>query len=101
MTGRAFSEFLADAHQIAVLEAVQRLLAPGGGFLFETRNPAARSLNLEERIAWERSHETSDGLWIDAHALTRFDEAAPVLHVHHHRRVRDSGEVRRSRIALR
>jgi len=46
MTGHAFQELLDDDDVRAVLAAVHRHLVPGGRFVFETRNPAAR--------AWQR-----------------------------------------------
>ena len=41
LTGHAFQAFLTDDDQRAVLAGVARHLRPGGGFAFETRNPAA------------------------------------------------------------
>jgi SAM-dependent methyltransferase len=46
MTGHAFQAIVTDADLLASVQAVARLLLPGGRFAFETRNPAAR--------AWER-----------------------------------------------
>ncbi|MFJ8820456.1 class I SAM-dependent methyltransferase [Streptomyces sp. NPDC102467] len=46
MNGHAFQVWVDDAEIRTSLEAVRGLLAPGGRFAFETRNPAAR--------AWER-----------------------------------------------
>ncbi|WP_145907926.1 class I SAM-dependent methyltransferase [Kitasatospora viridis] len=46
MTGHAFQALTGDAQLHAALAAVRRALAPGGRFVFETRNPAARE--------WER-----------------------------------------------
>lgn len=46
MTGHAFQEVVADEELKAFMAAVERSLAPGGRFAFETRNPLARG--------WER-----------------------------------------------
>ncbi len=46
MTGHAFQTLLTDEEVATSLSAVHRALAPGGRFVFETRNPGAR--------AWER-----------------------------------------------
>jgi SAM-dependent methyltransferase len=46
MTGHAFQVLTGDEELAAFLGAVRAVLAPGGRFVFETRNPAAR--------AWER-----------------------------------------------
>ena len=46
MTGHAFQCLLRDEDVADLFADVARLLTPGGAFLFETRNPAAR--------AWER-----------------------------------------------
>ena len=46
MTGHAFQVLLTDGETVAALANVARHLRPGGRFVFETRNPAAR--------AWER-----------------------------------------------
>ncbi|MCX4744314.1 class I SAM-dependent methyltransferase [Kitasatospora sp. NBC_01287] len=46
MTGHTFQVYLTDEELRTALGAVHSLLAPGGRFVFETRNPAARE--------WER-----------------------------------------------
>ncbi|MEV1023898.1 class I SAM-dependent methyltransferase [Streptomyces sp. NPDC050264] len=43
MTGHAFQVLVTDTEIRTSLEAVRGLLAPGGRFAFETRNPAARA----------------------------------------------------------
>ncbi|MGX9883935.1 hypothetical protein [Streptomyces sp. NPDC002276] len=58
MTGHAFQVLVADEELRLALAAVRAALAPGGRFVFETRNPAAR--------AWEtwtpdRVREIPDG----------------------------------------
>ena len=43
LTGHAFQVFLGDDDQAAVLAAIARHLAPGGRFVFDSRNPAAEA----------------------------------------------------------
>ncbi|CAL9549478.1 class I SAM-dependent methyltransferase [Streptomyces sp. enrichment culture] len=43
MTGHAFQELLGDEQVRRLLAGVRQALAPGGRFVFETRNPAARA----------------------------------------------------------
>lgn len=43
MTGHAIQELVSDAEILAHFQAVQRLLAPEGQFVFDTRNPAWRA----------------------------------------------------------
>lgn len=52
LTGHAFQVFLTSKDQEAVLDTIAAHLAPGGRFIFDTRNPAA-----EEWLEWtpERS----------------------------------------------
>ena len=57
MTGHAFQELVGDDELRTALRAVRTALAPGGRFVFDTRNPTAR--------AWEtwtpdRIHEAAD-----------------------------------------
>ena len=40
LTGHAFQCFLADADQLAVCQTIAAHLAPGGTFIFDSRNPA-------------------------------------------------------------
>lgn len=42
MTGHAFQVFLTDEDQRAALATIARHLAPGGRFIFDSRNPACR-----------------------------------------------------------
>ena len=60
MTGHAFQVLLGDEDVLQCLRAVRRALKPGGRFVFETRNPAARPW---ERWTPDRVHEvtTADG----------------------------------------
>lgn len=56
MTGHAFQVLLSDEELRACLAAVRKALAPGGRFVFETRNPAARAW---ERWTPDRVHEAT------------------------------------------
>ncbi|MFJ8084122.1 class I SAM-dependent methyltransferase [Streptomyces sp. NPDC096205] len=57
MTGHAFQELLGNEAVRRLLAGVRSALAPGGRFVFETRNPAARAWE-----AWtpDRVHEIAD-----------------------------------------
>lgn len=101
LTGHAFQALMTDDDQRRALAAVFRHVRPGGGFAFETRDPAARELVPEERIYWERSYQSSTGAWIDAHCKTVYDPDTSILHVRQHRTLRETGEERVTRIALR
>lgn len=69
MTGHAFQVLLDDAEIRTCLEAVRGVLAPGGRFAFETRNPAAR--------AWEGWTPSAavvvDGVRVAHEVLRGFD----------------------------
>lgn len=54
MTGHAFQELLGDEEIRRLLGGVRQALAPGGRFVFETRNPATRAW---EGWTPERVHE--------------------------------------------
>ncbi|MFJ5028581.1 class I SAM-dependent methyltransferase [Streptomyces sp. NPDC088560] len=56
MTGHAFQELTGDEEIRRLLHAVREALGPGGRFVFETRNPAARAW---ERWTPERVHEVT------------------------------------------
>jgi SAM-dependent methyltransferase len=58
MTGHAFQVLVGDEEVRIALRAVRAALAPGGRFVFETRNPAARAWE-----AWtpDRVREVADG----------------------------------------
>ncbi|MBK6017065.1 class I SAM-dependent methyltransferase [Streptomyces sp. MBT53] len=58
MTGHAFQVLLGDEELRLALAAVRAALAPGGRFVFETRNPGARAW---ERWTPDRVREIPDG----------------------------------------
>ena len=51
LTGHAFQVFLSDEDQKAVLRTIADHLAPGGQFIFDTRNP-----NRKEWLEWTPEH---------------------------------------------
>jgi SAM-dependent methyltransferase len=59
LTGHAFQVFLTPEDRKAVLGTIAAHLAPGGRFIFDTRNPA-----VQEWLEWtpERSHRMLDHL---------------------------------------
>ena len=61
MTGHAFQCLLLDEEILAALGNVARLLAPGGRFVFDTRNPAARAWERWQPDASRRSGRTPAG----------------------------------------
>ncbi|MFC0007698.1 class I SAM-dependent methyltransferase [Micromonospora siamensis] len=73
MTGHAFQVLLTDDDVRAGLAAVRRVLAPGGRFAFETRNPAVRPWD-----SWTPANGVRitgpDGAPVDvAHRVDRLD----------------------------
>jgi SAM-dependent methyltransferase len=93
LTGHAFQVFLTDDDQRAVLAAIAGHLAPGGRFIFDTRNPAA-----EEWREWtpERSRRSFEHpalgtveAWNDASQ----DLATGVVTYETHYRALDDGQV--------
>ncbi len=77
MTGHAFQAIVEDDEILATFAAVRRLLAPGGRFAFETRNPSART--------WER--------WVPENAVEVPDGDGGVLRMEHHVQLPVSGEL--------
>ena len=89
MTGHAFQCLLTQAEILQTLEAVRSRLAPGGMFLFESRNPAAKAwlewdtgggTELQEssagtlEVTWEliAAREEPDGVLVTFEDRTRF-----------------------------
>lgn len=77
MTGHAFQAIVEDDEILATFAAVRRVLAPGGRFAFETRNPSART--------WER--------WIPEHAVEVSDGEGGVLRMEHQVHLPVDGEL--------
>lgn len=70
LTGHAYQVFLTDEDQQAVLSTIARHLAPGGRFIFDTRNPDAQNWrNWTEKGAIRKFKHPSLGAvetWSDA-----------------------------------
>lgn len=91
LTGHAFQVFLTDGDQCAALSTIAAHLAPGGRFVFDTRNPAA-----EEWREWTPEHSErcfeAPGLgaveaWNDA----VHDAAGEIVTYQTHYRIVESG----------
>lgn len=65
LTGHAFQVFLTDDDQRAVLATIAAHLAPGGRFIFDSRNPAARE--------WEEWQPHNSRRWVDHPAHGRVE----------------------------
>ncbi len=91
LTGHAFQVFLTDDDQRAVLRTISRHLAPGGCFVFDSRNPAA-----EEWRGWtpeetERSFQHPRLGRIEAWNEVRHDARSGIVTYQTHYRVAASG----------
>ncbi|RED48630.1 class I SAM-dependent methyltransferase [Aestuariispira insulae] len=93
MTGHGFQNLIRDEDQAALFGCVRRHLAPGGRFVFETRNrdisPLASSC---DRKAY-RSYRMPNGEWIDCSIKQDYDRKTSCLHYRIWRENRRSGEV--------
>lgn len=65
LTGHAFQVFLTDDDQRAALATIAAHLAPGGRFIFDSRNPAARE--------WEEWQPHNSRRWVDHPAHGRVE----------------------------
>ncbi|SFZ83145.1 Methyltransferase domain-containing protein [Devosia enhydra] len=79
MTGHVFQVFLAEADQLAVLHTVKAHLAPGGRFIFDTRNPAIRSWEGRNRANTLKRIDHPDLGAVETWNETHFDEETGVL----------------------
>jgi SAM-dependent methyltransferase len=100
MTGHAFQALLSDADAVAVLDAAARHLAPGGRFIFESRNPAAR-----EWQEWRPSNSWTVAIAphgrVEESAESAFDEASEIVRITHRYRFLDRGTERVSHSRIR
>lgn len=92
LTGHAFQVFLTEADRGAALATVAAHLAPGGRFVFDSRNPARRAWEQWKPAASKRTlvhprHGTV-GVWNDA----AFDAAAGIVTYETHYEIRATGE---------
>jgi len=100
LTGHVFQVFLSEADQRAVLETVADHLAPGGRFVFDTRNPG-----VEEWRGWT----PDDRRFLDDPELGRIEAwndaeenpATGIVTYRTHYRVAASGELRSAASRLR
>lgn len=80
MTGHAFQVFLTDADRLALLRTIAAHLAPGGRFVFDTRNPAVEEWRLwtpKRSRRWLEDAEFGPVLaWNDV----QFDPVTQVAH---------------------
>lgn len=92
MTGHAFQAVLTDEEAVALLRTVGRHLAPGGRFVFETRNPAMRAWE-----GWRHATEAAEspvfGRIEQAHRA-RIDAATGLVQLDTEYRFLDTGEER-------
>lgn len=70
MTGHAYQVFLTEADRALCLDAIARHLAPGGRFVFDSRNPAAR-----EWEGWRRDRTLREIVDPDFGPVTAWDHA--------------------------
>jgi ubiquinone/menaquinone biosynthesis C-methylase UbiE len=79
LTGHAFQVFLSDADQTSALATIAAHLAPGGSFIFDTRNPAAPIGKTRHRAETVRRFVHPALGQVEAWSESRFDEARQVL----------------------
>jgi SAM-dependent methyltransferase len=79
MTGHAFQVFLTREERLAVLRTIAAHLAPGGRFLFDTRNPLAREWEAWTPAASRRSVEVPALGCVEAWEDATLDPATMVV----------------------
>jgi len=79
LTGHAFQVFLTTQDQRAVLATIAAHLAPGGRFIFDSRNPAYRSWENWTKRAGSRQIEHPEHGHIEAWNESIYDEATDIL----------------------
>lgn len=89
MTGHAFQCLLTDADIDATLRGVRRVLADGGRFLFETRNPRGKPWLRWTPAQSARSVESRELGIVDLHHAVRAIDGAVVTFDTHYRFRRD------------
>jgi SAM-dependent methyltransferase len=101
MTGHAFQNLLTDTDQHAFLARASDHIAVGGTLAFETRHLHGKNYgNTSDYTLW-RSFQDQTGRWIDVWVASQFDPQTMIDRVQLVRKVRDTGEMWPSQIALR
>lgn len=91
LTGHAFQVFLTDEDQQAVISTIAAHLAPGGRFIFDTRNPAAQAWRDWTPGNSKRRFEHPDLGTIDAWTDVSHDAATDIVTYQTHYRTVTSG----------
>ena len=91
LTGHAFQVFLTDQDQRAVLETIAWHLAPGGRFVFDTRNPAAKAWLDWTPVRPKRRLEHAMLGPVEAWADSTHDAATGIVAYETHYRIVSSG----------
>jgi len=93
MTGHTFQVFLSGADQVSVLRTVRAHLAPGGRFLFDTRNPACPDRKERGRDeTFERVHDPRLGE-VERWNVSSYDDGSGILTYTNGYRVLETGTV--------
>jgi SAM-dependent methyltransferase len=100
MAGHAFQQMLTDANQRALFRCVHRHLAPGGIFVFDSRNDNGEDTRDTKGEEFWHSFLATDGRRTDTFLESRWDPAAQLLHYTVIRR-RKGRKDSRQRITLR
>lgn len=103
MTGNAFQAFLNNPDQTALLKNIQKHLAKGGVFAFETRNPRWADLVTDLNETEWMTYSDKDGNTVRITEIQEYDHAAQILVYTLWRRWRepDGDKERVTRIAIR
>jgi SAM-dependent methyltransferase len=100
LTGHAFQVFLTAADRQAVVEATAAHLAPGGQFVFDSRNPAAREWEEWQPGASERALRHPQLGPVTAWNDAAQDPETGIVTYGTHYRLERSGEVLSARSAI-
>ncbi len=93
LTGHAFQVFLTEGDQRAVLSTIAAHLAPGGRFIFDTRNPAVQAWRrwTPEQSKRRLDHPGLGG--VEAWTDVAYDAATGIVTYWTHYRIERSGEL--------
>jgi len=93
LTGHSFQVFLTEDDQAAVLATITAHLAPGGRFIFDTRNPACPTRKTRSADGTRRRfHHPRLGA-VEAWNVSSYDDETGVLSYENAYRVLDTGNV--------